>query len=163
MTPASPNGEPLNGQLPSARPEPATTAAASREPRTQSAKEALGASVGSGLFMASVQAGIAFALLLGALTLGPYYWEKSQANATPTPAPAEKGKAAPAANQVPVAPAPSSPDPNANGKGAPTVANGKQPKKGDIVDKLGENKTKTAPAKVNPLDKKEDDLLKDIK
>lgn len=164
MTPASPNGEPLNGQLSAVRPEPAATTELSREPRSQSAKEALGTSAGSGLFMASVQAGIGFAILLGALTFGPYFWEKSHANANQTPTPAEKDKAGtPAQPQTPVAPAPSSPDPNANGKGAPT-AGGKQPnKKDDIVEKLGENKTKTAPAKVNPLDKKEDDLLKDIK
>ena len=37
------------------------------------------------------------------------------------------------------------------------------PGKGDILDKLGENGTKTVSPKVNPLDKKDDDLLKDIK
>ena len=35
--------------------------------------------------------------------------------------------------------------------------------KADIVSKLNENATKTAPAKLNPLDKKDDDILKDIK
>jgi hypothetical protein len=164
MTPASPNGEPQNGQLPVTRPETVAPTAAPREPRTQTPKEALGASAGSGLFMASIQAAVGFAVVLGALTFGPYFWEKSQANATPSPAQGEKGKAAPAANQLPVAPAPSSPNPAPSGKlppGNPTV--GKQPGKGDIVDKLGENGRKTAPAKLNPLDKKEDDLLKDIK
>src|SRR6266545_283458 len=49
MIPTSPSGEPQNGQLPSARPEPAAPA----QPRTQTPKEALGASAGSEIGRAS--------------------------------------------------------------------------------------------------------------
>jgi hypothetical protein len=136
-----------------------------REPRTQTPKEALGLSADSGLFKASIHAAIGFAVLLAGLTFGPYFWEKSQAAANGTPPPAGQ-PGTPAPSQPPGAPAPSphDPVPSSPGKlpsGSPTA--GKQPGKGDIVDKLGENGTKAAPAKVNPLDKKEDDLLKDIK
>lgn len=161
MIPTSPHGEPQNGQLPATRPESAG-AVPPRTPRTQTPKEALGASAGSGLFMASIQAGIGFAIVLGALTIGPYYWEKSQANANPGPAEKEKA-GTPAPNQPPVAPAPSSPDPNTKQPTGDPTAGAKQPKKDDIINKLGESGTKTAPAKVNPLDKKDDDILKDIK
>lgn len=132
-------------------------------PRTHSPQESLGLSTRSGLFKASVQAGVGFVVLFAGLTVGPYFWEKSQAGAkASSPAPAEKA-GPPAAGQPAVAPAPSTPD--TGGKlpaGSPT-AGGKVPGKGDIVDKLGENGTKTAPAKVNPLDKKDDDILKDFK
>ncbi len=149
MIPTLPNGEPQKGQAPTAH--------------SQSPKESLGLSSQSGLLNASILAGIGFAVVFAALTFGPYYWEKSQAaTKVNAPAPAEK-IGTPAAGQPTVAPAPSTPDPA--GKLPPVGApvSGKQPGKGDIVDKLGENGTKTAPAKVNPLDKKDDDILKDFK
>lgn len=113
-----------------------------------------------GLLKASLQAGAGFVVLFAGLTFGPYFWDKSQAASKADPKPAEKAEPKPAEPQPPTAPTPSPADPSAK-TGAPVV--GKPPGKDDIVSKLGENGTKTAPAKVNPLDKKDDDLLKDIK
>ncbi len=150
MTPTIPNGEPQNGQLKaSTRPRPETP--------THSAKESLGQSAPSGLLKASLQAGIGFAIVFAGLTFGPYYWEKSQASTKASPEPAEKG--APAPPPVAVAPPPSTPNP----KGPQPPTPGKPAGKDDILNKLGENGTKTAPGKTNPLDKSNDDLLKDIK
>lgn len=155
MMPTLPNGAPQNGQLSPAVAEPPAPAA--------TPKEALDAAPASGLFKACVQAGIGFAALLAALTFGPYYWDKSHASTNAAPAPKEKGDA-PQAGQPPVAPAPSPVTPDPNTKGAPgSPVAGKPPGKGDILDKLGESGTKNAPPKVNPLDKKDDDILKDIK
>ena len=109
------------------------------------------------MLKASIQAAIGFAVLFAALTVGPYFLDKSQASAPPKKSPDEKGAPA-AAQPTPTAPAPASPEPNTKGPVA-----GKPAGKDDIVSKLGENGTKTAPAKVNPLDKKDDDILKDIK
>lgn len=135
--------------------------ATNTEPRTTlSPNDALGLSAPTGLIKASIQAGVVFAVLLAALTVGPYYWDKSQANTKATPDATDKGDK-PAA-PVPQAPPPSVPDP----KGPNPVAGGPGPKppgKGDLLDKLGETGTKGAPTKTNPLDKKDDDLLKDIK
>ena len=160
MTPTLPNGTPQTGHLPAAHAEPAPLQPA------PSPKEALGVSPTSGLLKPSIQAGVGFAVLLAGLTFGPYFWEKSHAATNAPPAPAGKTDA-PAAGQPPTAPAPSpaTPDPNTASKvpAAGSPAAGKPPAKGDILDKLGESGTKTAPAKVNPLDKKEDDILKDIK
>lgn len=153
MTPTPPNGEFQNGQHPATRTEP-------QAPPAHSAQESLGLTANNGLFKASLQAGVGFAFLLAGLTFGPYLWDKSHA-ATKAPAPAPAKSDAPAASQPPTAPPPSASEPKA-ASGAPTAI-GKPPAKGDILDKLGENGTKTAPAKVNPLDKKDDDILKDIK
>ncbi len=126
----------------------------------------------TGLVKPSLQAGIAFALLLAALTFGPYFWEKSHAAARATTPSAEKNEQAPAAapTQPETAPAPSTPSsPSSPAAKPPTGSQAaglptKGPaSKGDIIEKLGENVKKEAPSKVNPLDKKEDDLLKDIK
>jgi hypothetical protein len=164
MIPTLPNGEPQKGQ------SSATPASAPGQGSTHTAQESFGPAAGSGLIKASIQAGIGFAIVLAGLTFGPYFWEKSHAATNAVPAPAEKGDTQTASqptNPPAAAPTPSTPtDPNANSKapsGNPTA--GKQPngKGTDILDKLGENGTKTAPTKVNPLDKKDDDLLKDIK
>lgn len=142
MTPASANGRP------SAPAEPA-----------RPTSNALRTEAGGGLLKASVQAGVGFAVLFAALTFGPYFWEKSQAASKASgPAPAEKAEPKPA--EPPTAPAPSPAEPNP--KGTATPVPGKSPTKGDIVDKLGENASKPAPAKVNPLDKKDDDIFKEI-
>jgi hypothetical protein len=149
MTPASPNGRLSN--------------VSTAEAPVRGTPAALPADAGGGLLKASLQAAAGFAVLFAGLTLGPYFWDKSQAATKGEPAaPAAKGEPKPAEPQPPTAPSPSPAAPDAKGAaGAPVV--GKPPAKGDIVDKLGENATKTAPTKVNPLDKKDDDLLKDIK
>lgn len=148
MIPTIPNSEPQNGK-PAPAPRPETP--------THVAKEALGQTAPSGLLKASVQAGIGFAVLFAGLTFGPYYWQKSQASTKAAPEPAEKQTTTPA--PVAVAPPPSTPNP----KGPQPPVPGKPAGKDDILNKLGENGTKTAPGKSNPLDKKDDDLLKDIK
>lgn len=147
MTPTSPNGRPQ-------------TAPRADAPAPPSPARALDPSAGGGLLKASVQAAIGFAVLFAGLTVGPYFWDKSQANANPKKAPGEKASPAAAAQPAPAAPA--SPEPNSKLPAGAPVA-GKPPAKDDIVSKLGENGTKTAPSKVNPLDKKDDDILKDIK
>lgn len=148
MTPASPNGQ-LSKVSPAEAPARGTPAA-------------LPADAGGGLLKASLQAAAGFAVLFAGLTFGPYFWDKSQAASKAEPKAAEKGEPKAAEPQPPAAPSPSPAAPDAKGTaGTPVV--GKPPAKGDIVDKLGENGTKTAPTKVNPLDKKDDDLLKDIK
>ncbi len=164
MIPTIPNGEPQKGQSSVARREPPVRTETAPQPRTQSPQESLGLSARAGLVKASIQAGIGFVVLFAGLTVGPYFWEKSQASTEAAPAPAEKSDTPPA-GQPPVAPAPSSPDPAAPGKLPPAgvTAGAKVPGKGDIVDKLGENGTKVAPTKVNPLDKKDDDILKELK
>lgn len=158
----------LNGEAPKG-PSAATPAGESvRTETSHSAQESLGLSRSNGLIKASIQAGVGFAIVFAGLTFGPYFWDKSHAS-TKAPAPAEKADA-PAANQPnqsATAPAPSTPtDPGAGSKvppGTPTAGKQPNPKGDDILNKLGESGTKTAPAKVNPLDKKDDDILKDIK
>lgn len=157
MIPTLPNGEPQKGQ----HTKSPARADAARPFRTQTPRNALGGSARRDLILASGLAAIGFAVVFAGLTFGPYFWNKSQGAAKPTPA--EKTDTPPA-NQLPVAPAPATPDPGAGAKLPPSPTPGKLPNnKGDIVDKLGENGTKVALPKVNPLDKKDDDILKDIK
>lgn len=156
MVPTIPNGEPQKGQ---------SSATRASVPGSAHSAQAFGPSGGSGLLKASIQAGIGFAIVIAVLTFGPYFWEKSHATTNASPTPAEKGDA-PSANQPAVAPAPTPADPNAGSKGqpsSPTAGKQSNGKGDDILNKLGENGTKAAPTKVNPLDKKDDDLLKDIK
>ncbi len=162
MTPTLSNGQPQKGPLPVTQAEPSAPTDSPHPDRTRSPRDVLGQSARSDLLVASLVAGIGFVALFAGLTVGPYYWEKWQATAN-APAPAEKPDAPPPG--PPVAPAPSVPDPGASNKLPPggSPVSGKPPAKGDILDKLGENGTKAAPTKVNPLDKKEDDILKDIK
>ncbi len=162
MTQTHSNGQPQRGQLLTTHAEPQAVTDSPHPTRTRPPRDTLGHSARSDLFLASLVAGFGFAVLFVGLTFGPYYWNKSQGTTKATPAPAEKSDAPPAS--LPVAPAPTSPDPGAAKLppgGSPVV--GKVPGKGDILDKLGESGTKAAPAKVNPLDKKDDDILKDIK
>jgi hypothetical protein len=154
MVPTLPNGEPQRGQ---------SAATHTSEPGSSSA-QAFGPSGGSGLLKASLQAGVGFAIVIAGLTFGPYFWEKSHAATNAAPKPSEKGDT-PSASQPAVAPAPTPADPNAGSKAPPSSPTAGKPPNGkdDILNKLGENGTKAAPTKVNPLDKKDDDLLKDIK
>ena len=177
MTPTLPNGEAPKGQHAAApRPapvDPPAVAEAFRQFRSRSPQEALGLSDQSGLLMASVQAGVVILVLFAALTIGPYFIDRSNSSAStnPTPAP-EKHEVEPAPqpstpSNSKTAPSPSTPGPDASSKqpvtGNPTAV-GKTPPKGkDIVDVLGESGTKTVSPKINPLEKGGDDLLKDIK
>lgn len=99
--------------------------------------------------MASVLVGVLFA----ALTVGPYL---SNLAAKSQPAAAKPGEPPAAEKAEPVAatePAPKKPvDPSKPLAGP----------KSDIVGKLGENVAKPASPSTNPLDKKDDDILKDL-
>ena len=153
MIPTLPNGEPQNKQH-------AKSPARSDALRTRAPRNALGDSARRDLILASGLAAIGFAVVFAGLTFGPYFWGTSQGSAKPTPDPVDKTVTP--ADQPPVTPAPAPREPGAKLPTSPTP--GKLPNsKDDIVNKLGENGTKTAPPKVNPLDKKDDDILKDIK
>lgn len=126
--------------------------------RQQTPTEALGLGADVSLFRSCVHAGLITLVLFAIFTAGPYFWGKSK------PAP----EAAPAAAPTPETPAPtpSTPPPGqvpndpVAAKAPPT---GPAPAgKADLLDKLGESGTKSANPKVNPLDRKDDDLLKDL-
>ena len=125
-----------------------------RRLRNQSPAESLGLPAGNGLMKPFLQAAAATAILFVLLTVIPYFVDTPKpVEAKGTPPTVEKQEPAEAPKPPPTATA----GPEAK---APTLS----PKgKADVLDKLGENGTKTAPAKVNPLDKKDDDILKDIK
>jgi hypothetical protein len=149
-----PNGQPSSPRAAVA--EPPAISESLRQFRSQSPSESLGLPTGNNLTRPFIQATVITAVIFAALTVGPYLFDSS--------APAEtKGKAANSAEKQ---------EPGESPKGQPTestpkspIANSGKPPAGksDILDKLGENSKKSAPAAVNPLDKKDDDLLKDIK
>jgi hypothetical protein len=144
-----------NGQLtPETRPAADSSALTEtlRRVRHQSPQESLGLASGNGLLKPSLQAAMGTAILLALLTVIPYFVSPPKASAenNGTPAPAEKAQPAETPKQ-----------PETQAK-APTNPKGAA-EKGDILNKLKENETKTAPLKTNPLDNKDDDLLKGIK
>jgi hypothetical protein len=127
----------------------------------KSAQEALGLPVGSGLAMPFFVATIGSLVILAMLTVVPYALNKVQSTdqpAAPTLTNTEK-QDQPSPTQPTTAPATSTPTADANSKTAAPKVTGK----GDILDKLGENGKKMEKPNVNPLDKKDDDLLKEIK
>jgi hypothetical protein len=166
MTPNLVNGEISKGQSANQAGTSAVIADALRAMRNRSPEESLGLTGESGLMKSSLIAfGAIFLVLLG-LTLVPYLLDKSlpPGPKQPNTAPANGPEVvAPSAAATPDSPLP---NPGAVAKnpadGAKDTAKG-QPKKKDLLDKLGETGTKTASPKVNPLDKKEDDILKDLK
>lgn len=139
--------------------------------RGKSPKEMLGVVASSGLVQSFIQATIAMAVLVLALTAVPYTWSQifpdkgddpaenqAAADTEPATAPAtdttENPAAPPAAEPAAAAAAgETSPQP-----GAP--ADLKNP--GDFIDKLGVGEQKDAPSNVNPLEKSADDLLKGL-
>lgn len=121
-----------------------------RRLRNQSPAESLGLPAGNGLLRPFIQASIGGAILLVLLTVIPYFVDPPKAAEAKVLPPAEQ-------KQEPTETPKSQPEPK-------TPVNAKGPSgKSDILDKLGENATKTASPKINPLDKKDDDILKDIK
>ena len=125
--------------------------------RKKTPAESLGLPAGSGLMKPFLQAGAVTLVLLALLTVIPHFVDPPK-NAE------AKGATLPAAEKQDPQETPKEPPTKA---GTEPVAKGPAvkapPGKGDILDKLGENGTKTVSPKVNPLDKKDDDLLKDIK
>jgi hypothetical protein len=126
----------------------------------KSAEESLGLPPGTGLLMPFTVATVGMILLLIVLTVIPYVMDNGRTTAEipVTPAANEKQEQStttqPAAPPTPVTPPTQDPSSKVNPK--VTV-------KSDFPDKLGENASKTAKPNVNPLDKKDDDLLKEIK
>ncbi|OWK44501.1 hypothetical protein [Fimbriiglobus ruber] len=171
MTPNHPNGD----QTPGSR---TATADRGRVPdvsdalrrfRTQDPQEALGLSQEGGLLRPCIQAGVVIAILFAALTVIPYFLAK-QNTGDGNPAAAAKPDTPAAAADQPKADAGTPNTPDAGPKKAPNgssvAADATKPPvgaKSDILNKLGENGTKTSNSKVNPLDKKDDDLLKELK
>ncbi len=166
MTPNNSNGQTPRAE--SAVP-PTGPSDALRRIGTRSPQEALGLPAGTGLFKPFLVATVLTAVAFAALTVGPYYWEKSHPPAGKEGSPAAGNtpeSPAPTAPSPSVAPQPSSPEngsPKSPSPPSGTPDLGKSAGKDDILGKLGESGTKVVPARVNPLDKKDDDLLKDIK
>lgn len=127
--------------------------------RNQTPAESLGLPAGSGLLKPFLQATVACLILLALLTVVPYFVDPPRSEAKGPPPIPERPEPAP--GETPKDQNPS----KANTDGTPkTQTTGAKGNKGDdILNKLGENGTKSASPKVNPLDKKDDDLLKDIK
>lgn len=149
MTPTIPNGEaPRNTH--------AATAEAPHQLRARTPQESLGLAVESGLLRACIQAGVVTVVLLAALTVGPYLWDRQFPPAAKSGPPA---KAETATTPEP----PTAPDPTPKKSPTPPAEASKSPNKSEIVGKLGENVAKPASPSVNPLDKKDDDILKEIK
>ncbi|MDB5306109.1 MAG: hypothetical protein JWO38_311 [Gemmataceae bacterium] len=166
MTPNLPNGEAPKGQHAAPRSAPADPAGLTdslRRFRGQTPQESLGLASGNSLLWPFVQASVVTAILFAALTAGPYLWEKQPAAAADSGQPAKTEN--PAATPPPASPAPppTTPAPDTTAKKPADVTRPPTGGKKDITDVLGESGTKPASPKVNPLDKKEDDLLKDIK
>jgi hypothetical protein len=148
-----------NGQLTASRPadSPVLTETIKRL-RNQTPAESLGLPAGSGLMKPFLQATVACLILLALLTVVPYFVDPKVEAKGPPPIPERQESTETPKDQ----PSPK-PGSDANAK-APTAPGPKGNNKADdLLNKLGETGTKTAPLKVNPLDKKDDDLLKDIK
>jgi len=159
MIPNSPNGEATKSTSVNPRNSAGFTNAADslRHIRSQTPEESLGLTSEGSLLKPFLLATAIAVIMLAAFTAIPYFLAK-QSDPTPKqvqPAP-EVPEAAPAA--------PVQNDPSKPPVVSPTVP-GKSttPKSKDILDVLGESGTKKANPKVNPLDKKDDDILKEIK
>lgn len=148
--PASSNGTPM----------PTDVSDMLRQLRSRSPQESLGVSEQSGLGRSFIQATIITAIVFALLTLGPYFYEKAY-----PPAP-KQAKTHANENPENANPTPSNPSADNTAKKGPETLT-TQPKvagKKDILDVLGESGTKSGtPKGGNPLDRKEDDLLKDLK
>lgn len=142
---------PTNGQ-PISRSESTSVLSRPSDPH-----EALGLPAGSGLGPAFVQATVVTVLAFVALTVGPHFYEKWFPEA-PAEAKAPDTAPEPAKTETPKPADPVATKP-------PTDATATKPPAGtkpDFLDKIGETGTKPTNPKANPLDKKDDDLFKDI-
>jgi hypothetical protein len=162
MTPNRVNGEVSKGQSTSQANTSAVIAEALRAMRNRSPEESLGLNGESGLMTSSLIAFAGIFLILLALTLVPYLLDKSFSSPPkqPNPTPAN-GTEVIVPSPATTAESPSS-NPATAAKNPPDTSKGPSKKK-DFPDHLGENGVKNANPKVNPLDKKEDDILKDFK
>jgi hypothetical protein len=126
----------------------------------RSVQESLGLPPGTGLFIPFTVATVGIMLLLIVLTVIPYVTDSGRTTPENPPTPVANEK------QEQPAPAPAATTPATTNVAIPDPSSKVNPKitvKSDFPDKLGESGTKTAKPNVNPLDKKDDDLLKEIK
>jgi hypothetical protein len=154
MTPNLVNGEAPKGQAASPTGGVVETL---RHLRARSPQESLGVQSNRGLLKESFLAAAITGVVFAALTVGPYYANKFfPASAPSTPA-AQSG-----VDPNPQNPSPA-PSPAANTEAKkPAGEPGKTPKGKDIPDVLGESGVKKGSPKVNPLDKKDDDIFKEL-
>ncbi|WP_020475128.1 hypothetical protein [Zavarzinella formosa] len=167
MKPNLVNGDTSGGEPAGLRSSPAVSpdvSAALRVLRNRSPEESLGVNTKNSLLRASIQAGIVTGVLFAALTIVPYVLAKvfppapKEVKQTPAETETTAPTTAPASTTKETAPtqtAKKTPD----GPAVPPKTAGKK----DIMDVLGETGAKPSNPRVNPLDKKEDDLLKDLK
>jgi hypothetical protein len=123
----------------------------------KSPQEAVGLVSQSGLIQAMTLAVIGTALVIAIFTVGPFLL-------TSKPVAAAKAETSETAEAKPSEPAPAdTTTPAVAAKGVKPKAAADSVTKDPVLEKLGMSETKTAPAKVNPLDKGVDDLLNDLK
>jgi hypothetical protein len=142
--------------------------------KNQDPHEMLGLPNESGLRGAMVIATISSLAVFAALTFVPYFVNKNAMAKADKPAekvePAPAAKVEPAekpnpANKVnaPATPATAGKKGETPATAAAAPANKDFPNGPEYLKKSGEGETKTAPAKSNPLEKKNDDILNDLK
>ncbi|MSR54488.1 MAG: hypothetical protein EXS09_14545 [Gemmataceae bacterium] len=159
MIPNSPNGEANQATLTNSRNPASFTADSLRHMRNQTPEESLGLSSEGSLLKPFLLATAIAAIMLVAFTAMPYFLAKQ---ADPTPKQVQAAPEAPEAAPAASVPADPSKSPAAT-TATSTPGKTPSPKSKDILDVLGESGTKKANPKVNPLDKKDDDILKEIK
>lgn len=127
-----------------------------RRLRAMGPQESLGVNDEGGLLMPVLQASVVTLVILAALTVIPYFLQSPPAPKPTKPEVTENAEVAPP-------PRPVDKDKEAvakkNNDAAPVVDK-TPPAKKDIIDNLGENKSKKADPKVNPFENKDIDLLK---
>jgi hypothetical protein len=126
---------------------------------TANPQELLGAGARTSLGMAMIQATAVVVLFLVGFTVGPYLLSTPAGDnrAKPEPVPQEEAKVEP---KEPAKTKPTAPAAPVDPKTAVTAKD--PPVSKDALNKLGVNETKKADPSLNPLDKGNDDLLKDL-
>lgn len=137
----------------------------------KSPQEVLGVMAASSLVQSCILATIGCAIVMAALTVGPYAWNQM----SPPAKPAAAAPATAAAATTPGAPNPAAApqaalDPNKTPTAALPAPDGMDPTAAskpradeDLLDKLGVGETREADPNANPLDNDKDDLLKELK
>lgn len=161
MNPHTSNGDAPQGQFATARTNAAASVGELNEflgrLRGKNPHEILGEITKSGLIKATIQATVATIVVVAVFTVGPYVAAKQfPATTKPDATPSTESKAATPSTSSAPTPTPGDASPAATPSPSTTV------NPNDVLTKLGENDTKKSSPKVNPLDKKDDDLLKDL-
>ena len=159
MKPTHSNGEVVTSQRAIATKATATpkNSPADSPPQLShlSPQVSLGMDIKNGLLTSSIVATVIVGVLFVALTVGPYLKSRAEGISKDTAKPAEQAK--PENSEPTTPPTITTTPPKAN----PDPSKPTGPKS-DIVGKLGENVAKPASPSSNPLDKKDDDILKDL-